>query len=227
MRRISVAFPCLSSDWLRHIELHHWLSTTFLQGGRYFLLLIFEDINNMYQQYFAEITINPPWILPQRASVDGTADMYCFLIDQHKNRNLATTISCYDHLSCKSWSFDRGDQLLPYFYYIGKYFEAGQSQPCYFELWHNDELSWRAFLHQMRLATVTSLLPFHRTNVRLLFLSVATSEVPLSSFSISFIGCKGVFWRRLILIVLVAAMPFPFQMRSRFGLVKTLSIMMW
>ena len=32
MRCISVAFPCLYSDWLRHIELHHRLSTTFLQG---------------------------------------------------------------------------------------------------------------------------------------------------------------------------------------------------
>ena len=145
MRRISVAFPCLSSDWLRHIELHHWLSTTFLQGGRYLLLLIFEDIYNMYQQYFAEIPVNPTCVLPQSASVDGTADMHCLLIDPNKNGKLATTISCYDDLSCKSWCFDRGDQLFLYLYYIGKYFEASQSQPCHFEFWHNDELSWGAF----------------------------------------------------------------------------------
>ena len=35
------------------------------------------------------------------------------------------------------------------------------------------------------------LLSFHRVSVRLLFLSVTTSEAPLSSFSISFIGRKG------------------------------------
>ena len=131
MRCISVAFPCLSSDWLRHIELHHWLSTTFLQGGRYLLLLIFEDINNVYQQYFTEIPVNPTCVLPQSASADGTADMPCLLIDPNKNGKLATTISCYDDLSCKSWCFDRVDQLIPYLYYIGKYFEAGQSQPCH------------------------------------------------------------------------------------------------
>ena len=121
MRRISVAFPCLSSDWLRHIELHHWLSTTFLQRGRYLLLLIFEDIYNMYQQYFAEILVNSTCVLPQSASVDGTADMHCLLIDPNKNGKLATTISCYDDLSCKSWCFDRGDQLLPYLYYREKW----------------------------------------------------------------------------------------------------------
>ena len=149
MRRISVAFPCLSSDWLRHIELHHWLSTTFLQGGRYLLLLIFEDIYNMYQQYFAQIPVNPTCGLPQSASVDGTANIHCLLIDSNKNGKLATTISGYDDLSCKSWCFDRGDQLLTYLYYIGKYFEAGQSQCCHFELWHKDELSWGAFFQKM------------------------------------------------------------------------------
>ena len=88
----------------------------FLLGERYLLLLIFEDIYNMYQQYFAEIPVNPTCILPQSTSVDGTADMHCLLIDPDKNGKLATTISCYDALSCKSWSFDRADQLLPYLY---------------------------------------------------------------------------------------------------------------
>ena len=56
--------------------------------------------------------------------------MHCLLIDPNKNGKLVTTISCYDDLSCKSWCFDWGDQLVPYLYYIGKYFEAGQSQPA-------------------------------------------------------------------------------------------------
>ena len=42
---LSLAYPVIDSL----IELHHWRSTTFLLGGRYFLLLIFEDIYNMYQ----------------------------------------------------------------------------------------------------------------------------------------------------------------------------------
>ena len=117
--------------------------------GRYLLLLIFEDICNMHQQSFAEIPVNPTCVLPQSASIDGTADMHCLLIDPNKNGKLATTISCYDDLSCKSWCFDRGDQLFLYLYYIGKYFEASQSQPCHFEFWHNDELSWGAFFQQM------------------------------------------------------------------------------
>ena len=149
MRRISVAFPCLSSNWLRHIKLNHWLLTTFLQRGRYLLLFIFEDIYNMHQQYFAQIPVNPICVLLQSASIDGTTDMHCLLIDPNKNWKLATTISCYGGLSCKSWCFDRGDQLLSYLYYIGKYLKAGQSQTCNFELWHNDELSWGAFFQQM------------------------------------------------------------------------------
>ena len=148
MRRSSVAFLCLSSDLLHHIELHHWLSTSFFEGERYLLLLIFEDIYNMYQQY-SETPVNPTCILPQSASVDGTADMHCLLIDTNKNKKLATTISCYDDLSCKSWCFDRDDQLLPYLYYTGKYFEVAQSQLCHFELWHNDKFSWGAFLQKM------------------------------------------------------------------------------
>ena len=76
-------------------------------------------------------------------------------------------------------------------------------------------------------AAVTNLLSFHRKSVRLLFLSVTTSEAPLSSLSISFIGHKGAFSTRLILTVPVVAMPLAFRMRSRFGLVKKLSIMMW
>ena len=131
----------------------YWTSSlifdNFLAGGRYLLLLIFEDIYNMYQQYFAKISVNPTCALPQSASVGGTADMHCLLIDRNKNGKLATTISCYDDLSCKSWCFDRADQLLQYLDYIGKYFEASQSQSCHFELWHNDELSWGAFSQQM------------------------------------------------------------------------------
>ena len=88
----------------------------FLAGGRYFLLSIFEDIFNMYQQYLAQIPVNPTCVLPQSTSVDGTVDMHCLLIDPDKNRKLATTISCYDDLSCKSWCFDWADQLLPYLY---------------------------------------------------------------------------------------------------------------
>ena len=150
LRPIAVAFPCLSSDWLRHMELLHWLFTTFLQvWQRYLLLLIFEDIFKMYQWYFVEIPVNPTCVLPKSVSVDGTADMHCLLIDLYKNGKLATTISCYDDLSCKSWCFDRGDQLLPYLFYIGKYFEAGQSQSCHFEFWQNDELSWRTFFQQI------------------------------------------------------------------------------
>ena len=110
-RRISVAFPCLSSDWLLHIELHHWLSSTFLQGRRYLLLLNFEDIYSIYQQYFPEIPVNPTSVLPQSTSVDGTANMH-----SNKNGKLATTISCYADLSCKSWCFNRDNQLLPYLY---------------------------------------------------------------------------------------------------------------
>ena len=121
----------------------------FLSGVRYLLLLIFKDIYKMYQQYFAEISVNATCVLPQRASVDGTAGMHCLLIDPNKKGKLATTISCYDDLLCKSWCFDCGDQLLPYLYYIGKYFEAGQSQPCHFELWYNDGLSWGAVFRQM------------------------------------------------------------------------------
>ena len=126
-----------------------WLLTIFLQGGRYLLLLIFEDIYNIYQKYFAKIPVNPTCVLPQSASVDGTADMHCLLIHPSKNGKLATANSCYDDLSCKGWCFDRGNQLLPYLYYIGKYFETGQSQSCHFEHWHNDELSWGAFFQQM------------------------------------------------------------------------------
>ena len=100
--------------------------------GRYLLLLIFEDIYDMYKQNFAEIPVNQTCILLQGASVDGTADMHCLLIDPNQNGKLATTISCYDDLSCKSWCFDRGNKLLPYLYYIEKYFEAVQSQPCYY-----------------------------------------------------------------------------------------------
>ena len=103
LRRIAVAFPCLSSDWLRHMELLHWLFTTFLQVcWRYLLLLIFEDIFKMYQWYFVQIPVNPTCVLPKSVSVDGTADMHCLLIDLYKNGKLATTISCYDDLSCKS-----------------------------------------------------------------------------------------------------------------------------
>ena len=93
----------------------------FLAGRRYLLLLIFEDIYNMYQQLFSEIPVYSTCVLPQSASVDGTADMHCLLIDPNKNGKLATTISCYDDLSCKSWCFDRGDQLLPYLYYREKW----------------------------------------------------------------------------------------------------------
>ena len=118
-------------------------------GEKYLLLLIFEDIYSVYQQYFAEISANPTCVFPKSAFIDGTADMHCLLIDPNKNGKLATTISCYDDLSCKSWCFDWGDQLLPYLYYIGKYFEPGQSQPCKFELWHSHELSWGAFFQQM------------------------------------------------------------------------------
>ena len=56
----------------------------------------------MYQQYFAEIPVNPICILQHSASVDGTADMLCLLTDQNKNGKLATTISGYDDLSYKS-----------------------------------------------------------------------------------------------------------------------------
>ena len=130
-------FP-LPIQWLialyRTSSLHNWLPTTFLQWGSY-SLLIFEDIYKMYQQYFAEIPVNPTCVFPQSAPVDGTADMHCLLIDPNKNGKLATTISCYHDLSCKGWCFDWSDQLLPYLYYIEKYFEAGQSQPCLFELW--------------------------------------------------------------------------------------------
>ena len=52
----------------------------------------------MYQQYFAEIPVNPTCVLLQSASADGTADMHCLLIDPNKNGELATTISCYDDL---------------------------------------------------------------------------------------------------------------------------------
>ena len=134
-------FP-LSIQWL--IVSYRISSLTFdnfLAGGRYLLSLIFGDIYNMYQQHFAKIPVNPTCILPLSASVDGTAHMHCLLIDPNKNGKLATTNSCYDDLSCKSWCFDGSNQLLPYLYYIGKSFEAGQSQPCHFELWHNDELS--------------------------------------------------------------------------------------
>ena len=92
----------------------------FLAGGKYLLLLIFEDIYNMYQQYFAEITVNPTCVLPQSPSVDGTAGMHCLLIDPNKNGKLATIISWYDDLSCKSWRFDQGDQPISYLYYTGK-----------------------------------------------------------------------------------------------------------
>ena len=105
------------------------------------MLLIFEDIYNMYQQYFVEIPVNATCVLPQRTSVDDAADMHFLLIDPNKNGKLATTISCYDDLSFKSLCFDRGDQFLLYLYYIGKYFKAGQSQSCHSELRHNDELS--------------------------------------------------------------------------------------
>ena len=149
MRRISVAILCLSSDWLHHIELHHLLSTTFA-GGRYLLLLlIFEGIYNMYQEHFAKIPVSPTCILSQSTSVDSTTDMHCLLIDPNKNEKLATIISYYDDLSYKSWCFDQGDQLLPYLYYMGEYFEPDQSQPCHFELWHNNELSWGAIFQQM------------------------------------------------------------------------------
>ena len=92
-----------------------------------------------------EIPVNSTCVLPQSTSADSTADMHCLLIDPNKNGKLATTISCYNDLSCKSWSFDRGNQLLPCLYHIEKYFEAGQSHPCHFELWHNDELSGGTF----------------------------------------------------------------------------------
>ena len=134
MSRISVAFPWVSNDWLLHIELHHWFSTTFLQGEEIFVTVNFRHLY-MYQQYFTEIPVNLTCVLPQSASVDDTADMHYLLIDQNKNGKLATTISCYNGLSYKSWCFYRVDQLLPYLCYIGKYFEAGQSQPCNFELW--------------------------------------------------------------------------------------------
>ena len=134
-----VHLRCFSLPIQRLIALYRTSSLTFDNflaggGGRYLLLLIFEDIYNMYQQYFAQIPVNPTCVLPQSASVDGTANIHCLLIDPNKNGKLATTISGYDDLSCKSWCFDRGDQLLTYLYNIGKYFEAGQSQPCHFEL---------------------------------------------------------------------------------------------
>ena len=69
-------------------------------------------------------------------------------------------------------------------------------------------------------AIVTTLLSFHRASVRLLFLSVTTSEAPLSSFSISVIGRKRAFLARLTLTVPGAAMLFAYRMRGRFGLVK-------
>ena len=49
--------------------------------GRYLMLLIFEDIYNMYQQYLAEILVNPTCVLAQSTSVDGAADVFCLLID--------------------------------------------------------------------------------------------------------------------------------------------------
>ena len=160
MRCISVPFPCLSSDWLRHIEPHRWLSTKFLQEGRYLLLLIFKDICNMYQQNFDEIPENPACVLPQSDSVHGTADMHCLLIDPSKTRKLATTISCYDYLSCKSSSVDQGNQLLPYLYYIGKYFEDSQSDSCHFELWHKDGPLWGTFFEQMQTLMLPLCCPF-------------------------------------------------------------------
>ena len=54
----------------------------------------------MYQQYFAEIAVNPT--LPQSISADCTADNHCLLIDPNKNGKVAINISCYDDLSCKS-----------------------------------------------------------------------------------------------------------------------------
>ena len=187
MRRISVAFPCLSSDWLRHMKLHHWLSTAFLQGGRCLLLLIYEDIHNIYHQYPAKIPVNPTCVLPQNASVDGAADMLCLLIDPNKYGKLATAISCYDNLSCKRWCFDWGNQLFPYLYYIGKYFEAGQSPILSFDITmsfpegHFSKKCRRYYYHFVVL---------HRTSIRLLFLTVTTSEAPLLSFSISLLVVK-------------------------------------
>ena len=134
---LSLAYPvidCIISNFITDFRQLSCRGGGGGDGGRYWLLLIFENIYNMYQQYFAEIPVNPTCVLPQSASVDGTADMHCLLIDLNKNGKLATIISCCDDLSCKSWCFDRGDQLLPYLYYIRKYFEAGQSQPCHFEL---------------------------------------------------------------------------------------------
>ena len=94
---VRLLLDCVISNFITDIT-----STTFLQGGRYLLLLIFEDIYNMYQQYLVEILVNPTCVLPQSASVDGTADRHCLQIDPSKNGKLATTISCYDYLSCKS-----------------------------------------------------------------------------------------------------------------------------
>ena len=74
----------------------------FLAGGRYLLLLIFEDIYNMYRQYFAEIAVNPTCVFPKSATVHGTADIHCLFIDTNKKGKLAPTNSCYDDLSCKS-----------------------------------------------------------------------------------------------------------------------------
>ena len=142
-------FP-LSIQWL--VASHRTSSLTFdnfLAGGRYLLLLIFEDIYNMYRQYFAEIAVNPTCVFPKSATVHGTADIHCLLIDTNKKGKLAPTISCYDDLSCKSWCFDQGNQLLPYLYYIGKYFEASQPDSCHFELWHKDEPPWGTFFEQM------------------------------------------------------------------------------
>ena len=53
----------------------------------------------MYQQYFAEISVNATGVLPQSTSVDGTADMHCLLIDRTKNENWPTpvfaTMTCH------------------------------------------------------------------------------------------------------------------------------------
>ena len=67
------------------LELHIWLSTTFLQGRRYLLFLILEDIYNMYRQYFAEIAVNSTCVIHQSASVDGTGNMNSLLIDPKEN----------------------------------------------------------------------------------------------------------------------------------------------
>ena len=116
----------------------------------------FSKTSMIYISNTSEIPVNPTCVLLQSNSVDGTDDMLCLLIDPNKNGKLATTICCNDDLSCKSWCFNRGDQLLPYFYYIRKYLDAGLSEPCYFDLGLNDEISWGLFSQQI----YTLLLPF-------------------------------------------------------------------